>query len=333
MTSPFPTLPLGPGVGEITLHPLRTAQPALQSLRYQYPLKLVAPAPSTVSSPPSSPPTTHLVHTIFLLTYGGGLVAGDVISLHVSLAAAARLVLLTQGSTKVYKAPSGGAGARQRMEVALRDDAMLCYLPDPVQPFAKSAFEQAQVYVLHGAEASLCVADWVAEGRRARGERWGFGGYGSRNEVWGCEAGGGGRRLLVRDNVFLTDKHGANGDFAAAVDGLGAVGTLILGGPGFRGVGRFFMEEFQAMPRVGGKKWDGSEGEEEETGRERWRARRLKEEGRDGVLWTAADVRGFVLVKFGAREVEGVKVWLRNMLREEGTVEATFGERALLCMK
>jgi urease accessory protein len=56
-------------------------------------------------------------------------------------------------------------------------------------------------------------------------------------------------------------------------------------------------------------------------------------EGKDELLWTAASIRGFVLVKFGAREVEGVKRWLLSMLREEGTVERVCGERATLCLR
>jgi len=63
------------------------------------------------------------------------------------------------------------------------------------------------------------------------------------------------------------------------------------------------------------------------------RARRQKQELKDGLLWTASDNRGFVLVKFGAREVEGVKRWLSGIMKEEGTVEREFGERALLCLK
>lgn len=298
-------------------------------------------------------------------------------------------MLLTQGSTKVFKATAGGrerreeadAGrgggggegavadgngngngersgvCRQRIQVRAEGDGAVCYLPDPVQPFRGSLYEGSQVYELvmdgdggdgrrgdkrreeagtegMGAEPSLCVCDWVSEGRTARGEKWDFWRYGSRNEVWSVDAQGK-RRLLLRDNLVLDEKERTRDGVAGRVDGLGVFGTLIIKGPMFEGLGRHFMDEFERMPRIGARKWDGGDDgsveiEEEEEVRRRARQKR---ETRDGVLWTAATVRGFVLVKFGAREVEGARVWLNHMLKTEGSVERNFGERALLCLR
>ena len=95
------------------------------------------------------------------------------------------------------------------------------------------------------------------------------------------------------------------------------------------------MSEFKALPRIGGRKWDsGSESGEEDTDASFVRrATRHRQETIDGVLWSAASVRGCVVVKFGARELEGGRRWVRSMLVEEGTVVREFSERALLCLR
>jgi urease accessory protein len=266
---------------------------------------------------------------VYLLSYGGGLVAGDAINLTINLDLTVRLVLLTQGSTKIFISPTPEVITRQALDVHLREGSALCYLPDPVQPFAHSAFEQTQVYHLQALDsASLCVCDWVCRGRAARGENWNFWRYTSKTEVWLSPNDGGKKRLLLRDNVLLEDSH-ANGTFASSMDNLGVFGTLVLYGPISVSLGKFFMQEFEAMPRIGERNWDNVKEEEPLSARKR----REAQEKNDDLLWTAAQVRGFVLVKFGAREVEGVKKWLYAMLRAEGSVDKNFGERALLCLR
>ena len=102
--SPFGASQSRAGHGSIILDILPPDKPVLRTVSYQYPLKLVAPdplpPPEHVSIPTDSP---KLVHTVFLLTYGGGIVAGDTIDLEVQLDSNTRLILLTQGSTKIFK--------------------------------------------------------------------------------------------------------------------------------------------------------------------------------------------------------------------------------------
>lgn len=354
MTSPFQPSTSQPGHGAIDLAILPPSSPVLRGLSYQYPLKLISPSPITVSHSPHVSGDTknthapiqttgaanssgdHVVFTVFLLTYGGGLVAGDFISLSVALAPSTRLILLTQGSTKIFNTSDPSVLSTQRMTVDLHGDCGLVYLPDPVQPFAKSSFEQSQIYRVHSKRVSLCVLDWVSEGRRARGEVWNFWRWGSRNEVWAAPGKGvGGKgRLLLRDNVFLEGQEGKQEpDYSERVGGLGVFGTLILYGPLFESLGRFFVEEFKKIPRIGARKW-GDEADDDETDEKEAKRRvRQKQEKDDGVLWTASSVRGFVLVKVGAKEVEAVKIWLDAMLKEEGSVVSNFGERALLCLR
>jgi urease accessory protein len=220
-----------------------------------------------------------------------------------------------------------------------------------VQPFRESAVEVCGVYELEtqgqgAGEASLCVLDWVCEGRRARGEHWSFHSYRSKNEVYAVDPATQKRRLLLRDNQILNShasstlprgKKEGDGEeeLASRMDGLGAFGTLILHGPLFASLGDAFIDDFAALPRIGGRKWDDDTPQPSPPAGslEAQRAARRKQEERDGVVWSTARVRGFVMVKFGAREVEGARRWVRRVIEEEGSVVRGFGERAVLCLK
>jgi urease accessory protein len=335
MSNPFLSSASKPGHGTIHLALLSPNTPRLKTVSYQYPLKLISP--STFHVPDDE---SRLVHTVYLLSYGGGLVAGDAIDLNVILETNTRLVLLTQGSTKLFKAPGRDVLTTQCMTVEVAPTSALCYLPDPVQPFERSNFEQTQVYnILLSKDGSdlgnLCVLDWVCNGRPANGENWSFYRYGSRNEIYISQAEGK-RRLLLRDNVILDDDKIDN-SVATRMDGQAVFGTLILFGPLMRSLGQFFMEEFKVLPRIGGRKWDSGsddgDGEDDVEPAVVRRSVRQRQEVEDRVLWSAASVRGCVVVKFTAPEVEAGKSWLRSMLLEEGSVRSMFGERAFMCLR
>ncbi|KAF2425742.1 UreD-domain-containing protein [Tothia fuscella] len=324
MISPFAPSSSQPGHGKILLSLLPPSIPILQTCSYQYPLKLIAPHALTINN--------HIIYTVFLLTYGGGLVAGDALNLSIHLDPNTRLVLLTQGSTKIFKTPSRELVSRQYTRLFVDQGAGLCYIPDPVQPFKDSCFEQVQIFEVPEG-GSICICDWVCQGRTARGENWHFYKYTSKNEVYLTDKETGKRRLLLRDNVLLED--GTTNDplsYANRIDSLGVFGTLILRGPLFEKLGKYFMAEFAILPRIGARNWDGDVDDETDLVDVK-RKRRQRQETKDGLLWTAASMRGFVLVKFGAKEVEGVKRWLGVMLRTEGSVETLFGEGSLLCLK
>ena len=133
----------------------------------------------------------------------------------------------------------------------------------------------------------------------------------------------------MRDSVVLEGEN-----IRARMDNMGIFATVILHGPLFESLMQFFLKEFRLLPRIGGRNW-GPDGQvaKKPTGQEKWREERLQKEGRDGLIWTAARVRGCTIVKFGAREVEGARIWLGGMLKEEGTVGREFGEGALMCVR
>ena len=123
------------------------------------------------------------------------------------------------------------------------------------------------------------------------------------------------------------------GGLGEKTDGMGAFGTLILHGQQFSALKQLFMHEFKDLPRIGAKTWASEETPEATVSESQaWSQQRQKREVADGLLWTAAELRGFVVVKFGAQAVEGARRWLREMLNREGTVEREFGPQALLCL-
>lgn len=297
------------------------------------------------------------------------------------------VVTTPQGSTKIFKTDPNNSGtspnvikghrkqmpankhlsdmSQQSLDVHIGRQAALCYLPDPSVPFQHSRYAQVQTFTVDATakgdeRSSLCVLDWVTQGRTSRGENWNFRFWRGRNEVWGEDEKTGKSRLLLRDSVILDDEsedldsdsedefetttHNMQNGLANRADmppqapaGLtplnliaertrphGVVGTLILCGPVFEALGAFLLHQFQSQPRIGSRNWsDHVPSSVPEPS--------LSHQG--DVTWTAARVRaGFVLVKFGAKDFETAKHWLGGLIREEGSVIREFGEEALFCL-
>jgi len=332
MGSPFPLPSISAGHGYLHVKTDSLSATKVEQIAYQYPLKLVAP-PALVAKDGAS------VQIVYLLTYGGGIVSNDVINLNINIESTARLSLLTQGSTKIFKSPSESVRSCQVMTVSMGSGSCLCYLPDPVQPYAKSRFEQRQTYNLqldsNDDIGSICVLDWVTQGRQAREEDWDMSSYISRNKIYLYDTNEHVKRLVLRDNVILDQSLFKQSSYKDAMYSLGVMGTLVLYGKVFNKLQRFLQDEYDLMPRIGGQTWE--ENEEEmlqpcDSPSDKRKAR-LELEKHGGLLWTVASIRGCTVIKFGAREVETVKLWLRGLFEQEGSIVNHFGERALLCLR
>ena len=124
------------------------------------PLKLLQPA--------SPSPAVHVV----LSSYGGGMVAGDVIRLRATVQAGARLFISTQASTKIFRSIDG-AVAEQHTVGELAENALAVVFPDPVVLQAESRYRQVQEWHLQPSSL-LFLVDWFHSGRMDQGERFAF---------------------------------------------------------------------------------------------------------------------------------------------------------------
>ncbi|RDB29181.1 Urease accessory protein D [Hypsizygus marmoreus] len=197
-----------PGLGRISLTTYGSGA-VFTELSSTYPLKLL------------SPRITGHVATVYMLTYGGGLVGGDHISLSVDVDATAILVLLSQGSTKVFKTRLGQRRAvpttrptpavtdniassnhalttMQNLTFSVAAEGALFMLPQPVTCFRSASYTQMQTFYL-SRNASLVLLDWLTSGRVSMGEEWAFSRYYSANEVW-VEG-----RRIAKDVMLLDD--------------------------------------------------------------------------------------------------------------------------------
>lgn len=201
------------------------AKSSFTTLTASYPLKLLAPHPL-----PSTPPHVGVCYS---LAYGGGLVAGDEISLEVEVGARAGLLMLTQGSTKVFRTRPGkrplSLGRRsddgtghvdnktvQRLHVNVGPGGFLLLLPSAIQPYADSDYHQAQRVVLADPTASCIILDSVTagrtqqRGRRGISEDWDFQRYSSLNEVVtpsSTNTAPGAVDVLMRERTVLEEPH------------------------------------------------------------------------------------------------------------------------------
>ncbi|KAF9936161.1 hypothetical protein BGZ67_002642 [Mortierella alpina] len=136
----------------------------IDSLRASYPLKLLSPASVNTalrSSPLSSPAAIHDSSTstsptavlslppppriVYMITYGGGLLADDHPDLQLVVTRHARLLVLGQGNTKIYKSPRvDHPPASQTLHSTVGPGAVLLFLGPPVV-----ACEDSSVFLRH----------------------------------------------------------------------------------------------------------------------------------------------------------------------------------------
>ncbi|CAB4425280.1 unnamed protein product [Rhizophagus irregularis] len=170
-----------PGHGHIVCHlSSSTTRPSFSTFRASYPIKLLTPK---VHSP--------YLAAAYIITYGGGMVSGDSVFLSVEIHPNVNLMLLTQGSTKIYKQRPGkmfvnnnilqngeglkiSEGTRQKLNSFIHKNALLLQLPDPTTCFRDADFTQRQVFTLQDVTSSVIILDWFTCGRMSRGERWDF---------------------------------------------------------------------------------------------------------------------------------------------------------------
>lgn len=209
-------------------------------------IDLVAGA-STVTSARSHQPAKLLVPvprgpSVWACTssFGGGFVGGDHTRLDIRLGPHSRAYVGSQASSKIYKSTPTRPSSSHTTSASLAQDSVLVLAPDPVQPFAGASFLQHQRFSLHPS-ASLVLLDTLHSGRTARGERWAFNRFLSRNEI-----------LVGPDPILLDtlDLDSAHGPIAAPhrTGRFNAIALLILVGPAASPHARVILDSIAARP-------------------------------------------------------------------------------------
>ncbi|THV07657.1 UreD-domain-containing protein [Dendrothele bispora CBS 962.96] len=278
-----------------------------------YPLKLLSPRVQQ-----------KCVAVVYALTYGGGLVGGDQVHLSAEINQAAILLLLTQGSTKVFKSraeqrlasvkrlfefPNDNPPATtssigftspntiQKMDFKVSPNAVLVLLPDPVTCFRSASYSQIQTFHL-AKDASVVVLDWITSGRRSRGEEWVFSRYSSVNEIVVD-----GKRI-ARDVLLLETEEGKDDvrmgsstqqrTLADRLSPYACYATVLLSGPAIQTLAEGLRERYGKMTV-------------------------MKATTPTELLWSlssiCSDSDGLgMIVRVAGKDTELVKEWLRDAL-------------------
>lgn len=289
------------GHGRITCS-LNGVSVVFSELSSTYPLKLLSP---------------RLAHSdvaiVYVMNYGGGLVCGDRIKLQVRAEGGSRLLLLSQGSTKVFKvrspnrastrlgnstddSPLENNATTQLLDVHVAPTSAVFLLPDPVTCFRSASYTQVQRFHLSKG-ASMVLLDWFTSGRKSLGEEWVFSRYFSVNEV-----NVDGRRIakdvmlleepLHDDTVVGTHWPKSRRSLSDRLKPYSCYATLIVCGPLVHGVVAQLEDKLRSLtvlvmvtpPRV---------------------------------LWgmTPVDDGNIFVIRVAGLETEDVKDWLRESLR------------------
>ncbi|RDX50421.1 UreD-domain-containing protein [Lentinus brumalis] len=276
------------GHGRVVLHNDGNAN-VFSEMSATYPLKLLSPQ---LPSPD--------VSVVYMLSYGGGLVGGDRVQLDVEVYDGARLALLSQGSTKVFKArPGQRLSARsklqsvttQRLTVRVAPESALFLLPDPVTCFRAAKYEQVQTLHLCK-DSSAVLLDWITSGRRSLGEKWAFSQYFSLNEVWIED------KRVARDAMLLEERDVFSGPLtprtlAESLAPYSCYATLIMYGPLLEDTMRHLTAAYGAITV-------------------------FKQHAPPPLLWSLSPIcegRGCV-VRVAAKETEHVKNWIGSALKQ-----------------
>ena len=189
----------------------------------------------------------------YVSSFGGGFVPGDQTRLDVRIGPGARCFIGTQASTKIYRNP-GLLPCGNSTNALVGSNGVLVFAPAPVQPFAESCYDQRQQFEL-GTGAGLALLDWFTSGRSARGERWRFKSFSTRNEVRWAAPGPG---LITNGTAPLSgpafvdacrlDNQDGSLSLPQRSGRWNCFATLLLIGAPFQGAADLMLEETGAIP-------------------------------------------------------------------------------------
>jgi urease accessory protein len=116
----------------------------------------------------------------------GGILGGDKLELTVQVGAHARAQLTTTSATRLYRRSAHKAISTLTTQFTVSSGALLEVLPDPLIPFAHSAYEQLTRIDLAD-DAGLFLWETVAPGRAARGELFAYDSLTLKLDIFACQ--------------------------------------------------------------------------------------------------------------------------------------------------
>ena len=130
---------------------------------------------------------------IMPLCASAGIMAGDVQEFFYHVKEGADLEVLSQSFEKIHKMDEGAA--TRTIEVQVDKNAVLYYYPQPVIPFAKSAFDSRMIIHLEDETAHLFLLEITSCGRIAHNERFRYRRFSSKVLLYR------GGKLIYRDHT------------------------------------------------------------------------------------------------------------------------------------
>jgi len=127
------------------------------------------------------------------LCASAGIMAGDVQRFDYVVGPGADLEILSQSFEKIHKMDEGSACRQIHVDVA--SGGTLYYNPQPVIPFAGSAFDSTMEIHLEDATSKLFLLDILSCGRAVSGERFAYRRFSSKVKIYR------GGKLIYRDNT------------------------------------------------------------------------------------------------------------------------------------
>jgi urease accessory protein len=155
-----------------------------------------------------------------LLNIGGGVAAGDALSVSVSVAEGARAIVAGQAAERFYRAADGNPAARVRTALFVAADGALEWLPQEAILFDGSALDRTLTVEIEEG-ASFLGVEALVFGRRARGEvlrrAW------LRDRIVLRRAG----RLVLHDTLRIEGDAAGLLSRRAVAGGAGAAGMIV----------------------------------------------------------------------------------------------------------
>lgn len=130
---------------------------------------------------------------IMPLCASAGIMAGDSQEFSYHVKEGADLEVLSQSFEKIHKMDEGSA--TRTIEVQVDKNATLYYYPQPVIPFAQSAFDSKMTIHLEDATSRLFLLEIISCGRNAHDERFQYRRFSSKVLLYR------GDKLIYRDNT------------------------------------------------------------------------------------------------------------------------------------